>query len=107
MALTSLGLACMPLSQEANQLQVLFPAQECIAYMCLSVILLMHIMQVEQYGEEYQSQSWGPLITLVKGSSPPAGGSVTSAKDKATIKETLLTVNGYIQVCCILLSEPS
>ena len=64
----------------------------------------MHIMQVEQYGEEYQSQSWGPLITLVKGSSPPAGGSVTSAKDKATIKETLLTVNGYIQVCCMYMS---
>ena len=35
MALTSLGLACMLLSQEANQLQVLFPAQECIAYIVL------------------------------------------------------------------------
>lgn len=55
-------------------------------------------MQVEQYGEEYQSQSWGPLIALVKSSSPPGGGAVTSAKDRATIKETLLTVNGYIQV---------
>ena len=63
------------------------------------------ILQVEQYGEEYQSQSWGPLIALVKGSSPPAGGSVTSAKDKATIKETLLTVNGYIQVCCMYMFE--
>ena len=58
-------------------------------------------MQVEHYGEEYQSQSWGPLIALVKSSNPPAGTAVTSAKDKANIKETLLTVNGYIQVTLV------
>ena len=58
-------------------------------------------MQVEQYGEEYQSQSWGPLIALVKGSNPPAAAAVMTARDKANIKETLLTVNGYIQVTLV------
>ena len=65
-------------------------------------LLLLGMLQIEQYGEEYQSQSWGPLIHLVKESRPPggsAGGASLSAKDKATIKETLLTVNGHIQVC--------
>lgn len=66
-------------------------------------LVSMHTLQVEQYGEEYQSQSWGPLINLVKESKLPGGstgGAPLSMKDKATIKETLLTVNGHIQVQC-------
>ena len=53
---------------------------------------------MEQYGEEYQDQSWGPLIALVKDNRPPANKVVGSAKDRGAIKELFLTLNGYIQV---------
>lgn len=56
------------------------------------------LVQVEQYGEEYQDQSWGPLIALVKDNRPPANRAVGSAKDRGAIKELFLTLNGYIQV---------
>ena len=55
-------------------------------------------MQVEQYGEEYQTQSWGPLVALVRDNRPPAGRGITSSKDRGAIKELFLTLNGYIQV---------
>lgn len=54
--------------------------------------------QVEQYGEEYQNQSWGPVIALVKENRPPAGRAVSAAKDRGAVKEMFLTLNGYIQV---------
>lgn len=54
-------------------------------------------MQVEQHGEEYQNQSWGPVIALVKDNRPPAG-KVLAAKDRGTVKEMFLTLNDYIQV---------
>ena len=57
-------------------------------------------MQVEQYGEEYQTQSWGPLIALVRDNRPPAGRIVTAAKDRGAIKEMFLTLNGHVQVSC-------
>ena len=56
------------------------------------------LSQVEQYGEEYQDQSWGPLIALVKDNRPPPSRIVSSAKDRGAIKELFLTLNGYIQV---------
>lgn len=61
--------------------------------------------QVEQYGEEYQDQSWGPIIALVTDNRPPAGKDMSSAKDRGTIKELFLTLNGYIQVS-LCLSPP-
>ncbi|KAL0036401.1 hypothetical protein WJX77_006182 [Trebouxia sp. C0004] len=57
----------------------------------------LHRDQVEQYGEEYQNQSWGPLIALVKDNRPPPSRVVNSAKDRGAIKELFLTLNGYIQ----------
>lgn len=58
---------------------------------------------MEQYGEEYQTQSWGPLIALVRDNRPPAVRVVSSAKDRGAIKELFLTLNGYIQVSSYLL----
>ena len=54
-------------------------------------------LQVEQHGGEYQNQSWGPVIGLVKGNRPPVGR-VVAAKDKGAVKEMFLTLNNYIQV---------
>ena len=54
-------------------------------------------LQVEQHGGEYQNQSWGPVIALVKGNRPPVGR-VAAAKDKGAVKEMFLTLNNYIQV---------
>lgn len=54
-------------------------------------------LQVEQHGEEYQNQSWGPVIALVKDNRPPAG-KMLAAKDRGAVKEMFLTLNDYIQV---------
>lgn len=54
---------------------------------------------MEQHGEEYQNQSWGPVIALVKDNRPPAG-KMLAAKDRGAVKEMFLTLNDYIQVGC-------
>ena len=53
--------------------------------------------QVEQHGGEYQNQSWGPVIALVRNNRPPVGR-VMAAKDKGAVKEMFLTLNNYLQV---------